>query len=38
MTEEELPLKPLLGGYFKKAQKRAVRDVIITDRVRFGRP
>ena len=35
MTEEELPLKSLLGGYFKKAQKRAVRDVIITDRVRL---
>ena len=36
MTEEEkTTLKPLLGAYFKKAQKRAVRDVILTDRVRL---
>lgn len=36
MTDEEkASLKPLLGGYFKKAQKRAVRDVILTDRVRL---
>jgi len=36
MTDEEKDTKKhLLGGYFKKAQKRAVRDVVISDRVRL---
>ncbi len=36
MTDEEKETKKhLLGGYFKKAQKRAVRDVILSDRIRL---
>lgn len=35
MTDEEKDKKHLLGGYFKKAQKRAVRDVVLEDRVRL---
>ncbi|MCF8258924.1 MAG: polyribonucleotide nucleotidyltransferase, partial [Flavobacteriales bacterium] len=33
--EAKAAKKHLLAGYFKKAQKRAVRDVVITDRVRL---
>lgn len=35
LSEEEQELLPLLGGYFKYAQKRAVRDCILTERVRL---
>lgn len=36
MTDEEKETrKHLLGGYFKKAQKRAVRDVILSERIRL---
>ncbi len=33
--EEKAGLLPLLGGYFKYAQKRAVRDCVLTERVRL---
>jgi polyribonucleotide nucleotidyltransferase len=33
--EDKAAKKHLLAGYFKKAQKRAVRDVVITDRIRL---
>lgn len=33
--EEKETLLPMLGGYFKSAQKRAVRDCILTERVRL---
>ncbi|MDP6908183.1 MAG: polyribonucleotide nucleotidyltransferase, partial [Flavobacteriales bacterium] len=33
--EEKEELLPLLGGYFKYAQKRAVRDCVLTERVRL---
>lgn len=35
LSEEEQELLPLLGGYFKYAQKKAVRDCILTERVRL---
>lgn len=35
LGEEEQELLPLLGGYFKHAQKKAVRDCILTERVRL---
>ena len=35
LTEEEEELLPLLGGYFKYAQKRAVRDCVLNERVRL---
>jgi len=33
--DEKEALLPMLGGYFKAAQKRAVRDCILTERVRL---
>jgi polyribonucleotide nucleotidyltransferase len=35
LTEEEQELLPMLGGYFKYAQKKAVRDCVLTERVRL---
>lgn len=35
LNEEEQELLPMLGGYFKYAQKKAVRDCILTERVRL---
>lgn len=35
LSEEEQELLPMLGGYFKYAQKKAVRDCILTERVRL---
>ncbi|MCF8276494.1 MAG: polyribonucleotide nucleotidyltransferase [Flavobacteriales bacterium] len=35
LSEEEKELLPLLGGYFKYAQKKAVRACILTERVRL---
>lgn len=35
LSEEEQELLPLLGGYFKSAQKKAVRDCVIAERVRL---
>ncbi len=33
--EEQENLLPMLGGYFKSAQKKAVRDCVLTERVRL---
>lgn len=35
LSEEEKVLLPLLGGYFKYAQKKAVRACVLTERVRL---
>lgn len=35
LTEEEQELLPLLGGYFKYAQKKAVRACVLNERVRL---
>jgi polyribonucleotide nucleotidyltransferase len=35
LSEEEQALLPLLGGYFKYAQKKAVRACVLTERVRL---
>ncbi len=35
LSEEEKELLPLLGGYFKYAQKKAVRACVLTERIRL---